>query len=51
MSQCEIFISLRFVEALEEAKILQAALISAGVTVFLCDVPEGMNIASTIAQH
>ena len=48
---CEIFISLRFVEAHEEAKILQAALISAGITVFLCDVPEGFNIASTIAHN
>jgi hypothetical protein len=44
----DIFISLRFGEAMDEAVALKAALQQRGFSVFLCDVPPGVDIARTV---
>lgn len=44
----DIFISLRFGEALEEATALKKLLADRGLSVFLCAVPEGESIADAI---
>ncbi len=44
----DIFISLRFGEAMDEAVALKAALQQRSLSVFLCDVPEGKDIARTV---
>jgi hypothetical protein len=45
-----IFISFRFAEAEIEGRTLKAALQEQGVSTFLCDVPEGDDIAAIIAK-
>ncbi|EGD74278.1 hypothetical protein PTSG_06287 [Salpingoeca rosetta] len=47
---CDCFISLRFNEAINAGKALQAALSERGVTAFLCEVPPGRDIESTIVE-
>jgi hypothetical protein len=44
----DVFISLRFSEAMEEAAAIKAALVKRGLNVFLCDVPPGKDIAQTV---
>jgi hypothetical protein len=46
----QVFISLRFGEAMEEAKVLKTALEARWVTTFLCDIPEGENICVAVAN-
>jgi hypothetical protein len=46
----QIFISVRFVEAGNEAKVLKSALEAKGISTFLCDVRPGGDIASEIVN-
>lgn len=46
----DIFISLRFAEALEEAKALTTALQTVGCSVFLCAVPEGDSLLEIVSR-
>ncbi len=48
MAVDQIFISLRFSEAMPEAIALKEELERSGVSAFLCAVPEGDDIASAI---
>jgi hypothetical protein len=50
MTTYPLFISLRFGEAMKEATILKAALEAQGVPTFLCDVPDGDDIAKTVIR-
>jgi len=43
-----IFISLRFGEAMLEAKSLQQDLHARGISTFLCDIPEGEDLAGAV---
>ena len=47
----DIFISLRFGEALRQAQMLKAALEEAGLSCFLCSVTEGDSIVSAVAEN
>ena len=46
---CDIFISMRFGEAMDEGVELQRQLETRGVRAFICDTPPGTNLLSTIA--
>ena len=46
-----IFISLRFGEALEQGRLLQAALAGRGLDVYLCSVLPGINIAVDVSRN
>jgi hypothetical protein len=45
-----VFISLRFGEGMPEAKALQAGLHARGVSAFLCDIPEGQDLANAVVM-
>jgi hypothetical protein len=45
-----VFISLRFGEGMPEAKALQADLHARGVSAFLCDIPEGQDLANAVVM-
>ncbi len=46
----DVFLSLRFSEAMDEAVALQTALQDRGLSVFLCDVAPGGDIAQTVIR-
>lgn len=48
---CDVFISLRFAESLHEAKFLKSALEKEGLSVFLCAVPNGLDIKEEIVRQ
>jgi hypothetical protein len=45
-----VFISLRFAEGMPEAKALQSGLHARGVSAFLCDIPEGRDLANAVVM-
>jgi hypothetical protein len=46
-----VFLSLRFGEAMAEARLLKAELQARGVSTFLCEVPEGGDIMKEIQAN
>ena len=49
--QAKVFLSLRFGEAMRPAQLLKDELEQRGISAFLCDIPEGMDIAGAISEN
>ena len=50
-SHARVFLSLRFGEAMRPAQLLKDELEQHGISAFLCDIPEGMDIAGAISEN
>lgn len=47
----EVFLSLRFAEAMEQAKMVKNGLSESGISCFLCSVSEGHSIADAVVNN